>query len=165
MKPRAMPARQRFQSPREELPLYRGRTVALLRRYFRMSIDLGRLPSIVGREFFRARMTTYRAATFEDAVIFVHDMERCLEELDAFSQKLIARVTFQEFTHEEAARQLGCARRTVLRRYAEALDRLAEMLLERELLTPLPWHERDESGTCQAPAGRKSRASDSAEKE
>ena len=157
-------ARQRFQGPREELSLYRGRTVALLRRYFRMSIDLGRLPSIVGREFFRARTTGYRVATFEDAVIFVHDMERCLEELDGFSQKLIARVTFQEFTHEEAARQLGCARRTVLRRYAETLDRLAEMLLERELLTPLPCHE-DEGGTCQAPGGRKSGASDSAGKE
>ncbi|MGH9601961.1 MAG: hypothetical protein ACRD24_06180 [Terriglobales bacterium] len=159
MKRPPLARRRRFQGPREELPLYRGRTVALLRRYFRMSIDLGRLPSIVGREFFRARTTGYRVATFEDAVIFVHDMERCLEELDAFSQKLIVRITFQEFTHEEAARQLGCARRTVLRRYAETLDHLAEMLLERELLTPLPCHDVGEA--CQASESRKSGASDS----
>ncbi|MCI0355402.1 MAG: ECF-type sigma factor [Acidobacteria bacterium] len=164
MKRQPSTRRRRFQGPREELPLYRGRTVALLRRYFRMSIDLGRLPSIVGREFFRPRTTGYRVATFEDAVIFVHDMERCLEELDAFSQKLIARVTFQEFTHEEAAQQLGCARRTVLRRYAEALDRLAEMLLERELLAPLPCHEDAESGTCQAPGRGRLGVSDSAGK-
>lgn len=154
-------SRRQFQGPREELPLYRGRTVALLRRYFRMSIDMGRLPSIVGREFFRARTTGYRVASFEDAVIFVHDMERCLEELDAFSQKLIARVTFQEFTQEEAAQQLGCARRTVLRRYAETLDQLAEMLLERELLAPLPCHDLGEDESCQASESRRSSASDS----
>jgi len=157
-------ARPRFQGPREELSLYRGRTVALLRRYFRMSIDLGRLPAMLGREFFRARMTAYRAATFEDAVIFVHDMERCLEGLDVFSQKLIARLAFQEFTHEEAAQHLGCARRTVVRRYAETLDHLAEMLLERELLAPLPWHEQGVAGGCQAPSGGRSAASGSAVK-
>ena len=164
MKSLTAPARQRFLGPREELPLYRGRTVALLRRYFRMSLDLGRLPSIVGREFFRARNTSYRVSTFEDAVIFVHDVERCLEELDAFSQKLIARVALQEFTHEEAAQQLGCARRTVLRRYAETLDRLAEMLLARDLLRPLPCHEGEEVSGCQAPGKGKSAASGSLER-
>ncbi len=158
------PARVRFLGPREELPLYRGRTVALLRRYFRMSLDLGRLPSIVGREFFRARNTSYRVATFEDAVIFVHDVERCLEGLDAFSQKLIARVALQEFTHEEAARQLGCTRRTIVRRYAETLDRLAETMLARELLRPLPCHETEAAESCQASGKGKSAPSGSRQK-
>jgi len=40
------------------LSAYRGRTMALLRRYFRMSLDIGRLPSVLGREFFRARVTS-----------------------------------------------------------------------------------------------------------
>lgn len=117
-----------------ELRLYRDRTRALLRRYFRMSIELGRLPSLVGREFFRSRVTSYRMHTFEDAVIFVHDTESCLQRLDAFSQQLIARIVFQDYTLEETAALVGCGRRTVLRRYPRALDRLqslAQLLTEK----------------------------------
>ncbi|HKU24448.1 MAG TPA: hypothetical protein VJQ54_03195, partial [Candidatus Sulfotelmatobacter sp.] len=61
--------------------IYRGRTVGMLRRYMRYSIETGRLPSLLGREFFRAKVTSYTVVTFEDRVIFVHDMERCLEKL------------------------------------------------------------------------------------
>src|ERR1700690_557358 len=57
-----------------DLWLYRGRTVALLRRYLRFSLETGRLPSLVGREFFRAKVTYYTAATFEDRVIFLRDV-------------------------------------------------------------------------------------------
>ena len=59
-----------------ELWVYRDRTKTLLLRYLRMSIEVGRLPSILGREFFRAHVTSYRVNTFEDAVIFVHDVEK-----------------------------------------------------------------------------------------
>jgi hypothetical protein len=38
-----------------DLWLYRKRTVGLLRRYMRFSIETGRLPSLVGREFFGRR--------------------------------------------------------------------------------------------------------------
>ena len=34
---------------------------------------------VLGREFFRAKVTTYTVVTFEDRVIFVHDMETCLD--------------------------------------------------------------------------------------
>ena len=129
-----------------ELHLYRDRTRALLRRYFRMSIELGRLPSLVGREFFRSRVTSYRMHTFEDAVIFVHDTERCLERLDPFSQQLIARIIFQDYTLEETAALVGCGRRTVVRRYPRALDLLSELLLEAELLRPLPCQEGEGGG-------------------
>lgn len=129
-----------------ELHLYRDRTRAILRRYFRMSIELGRLPSLVGREFFRSRVTSYRMHTFEDAVIFVHDTETCLERLDPLSQQLIARVIFQDYTLEETAALLGCGRRTVVRRYPRALDRLSELFLEAELLRPLPCQEGESSG-------------------
>jgi hypothetical protein len=40
------------------------------------------LPSILGLQFFRSPVTSYRAASFEDIVIFVHDVERSLEQLD-----------------------------------------------------------------------------------
>ncbi len=124
-----------------ELRPYRDRTRALLRRYFRMSIELGRLPSLVGREFFRARVTSYRMHTFEDAVIFVHDIEGCLKKLDPLEQQLIARIVFQDYTLEETAALLGCGRRTVVRRYPRALDRLAELFLDAELLRPFPCQE------------------------
>lgn len=145
MKP-AAPSAAKCPAAAPELRLYRDRTRALLRRYFRMSIELGRLPSLVGREFFRSRVTSYRMHTFEDAVIFVHDTERCLERLDAFSQQLIARIVFQDYTLEEAAALVGCGRRTVVRRYPRALDSLSELFLEAELLRPLPCQEGEAGG-------------------
>jgi hypothetical protein len=74
-----------------DLWLYRKRTVGLLRRYMRFSIETGRLPSLVGREFFRAKVTYYTATTFEDRVIFVRDVEKCLNRLEHWDQQLIAR--------------------------------------------------------------------------
>jgi hypothetical protein len=117
---------------------YRGRTMALLRRYFRMSLDIGRLPSVLGREFFRARVTSYHVHSFEDVVILVHDVERCLARLDDFSRSLVARVVFQDYTWDETAALVGCSRRTVARRFPRALDLLSEIFLEVGLLQLLP---------------------------
>lgn len=117
-----------------DLWMYRDRTLALLKRYMRLSIEVGRLPSVLGREFFRTRVTSYSVSTFEDTVIFVHDVEGCLAKLDSFSQALIAKIVLQEYSQDEAARLLGCWRRTVGRRYPEALDRLSRMFLEGGLL-------------------------------
>jgi hypothetical protein len=36
-----------------ERRIYRARTVTMLRRYMRYSIETGRVPSLLGREFFR----------------------------------------------------------------------------------------------------------------
>jgi len=121
-----------------ELWLYRGRTIALLRRYMRLSLEAGRLPSVLGREFFRAKITSYTSATFEDRVIFVHDVEGCLERLDAFDRGIIARVVLQEHDHEGAARLLHCTRKTIERRLPELLDELSEEFLRVRLLVPLP---------------------------
>jgi len=121
-----------------DLWLYRDRTVAVLRRYLRLSIEVGRMPSVLGKEFFRARVTSYKASTFEDAVIFVHDVERSLEKLDGFDRQLIAKVVLQEYSKEEAARSLGCGYRTVERLFPEVLDRMSEILLERKILIRLP---------------------------
>src|SRR5690349_16669432 len=88
--------------------VYRGETIKLLRKYFRLSIEIGRLPSLVGREFFRSRISSTRMHTFEDVVIFAHDVERCLALLDDFSQQMIARVILQEYEQYEAAKLLGC---------------------------------------------------------
>ena len=132
-----------------ELWLYREKTVALLKRYLRMSVEVGRLPSLLGREFFRTRVTSYRVGTFEDAVIFVHDVERSLEQLDDFERKLIATIVMQEHTHDEAAQRLGCWRRTVGRRFPEALDKLSDFFLEGGLLTRLPKSDPNPPEACQ----------------
>lgn len=121
-----------------DLWLYRERTAALLKRYLRISIEVGRLPSILGRELFRSKVTSYRMSSFEDAVIFVHDVERILDRLDVFSRSVIGAVLFQEYTQEEAAAELGCARRTICRALPEALDLVSEMFLLGGLLNRLP---------------------------
>lgn len=148
-----------------DLWLYRDRTVGLLRRYLRMAIEVGRLPSLVGREFFRTRVTAYRASTFEDSVIFVHDVERSLEGLGEFHKKLIAKITLQEYSQEEAAHLLGCGHRTVGRLYPEALDRVSEIFLERKILTRLPDTKPKPPETCQEGETGEFAASDSIEGE
>ena len=117
-----------------ELSLYRPRTLAVLRRYLRISSAVGRLPSIIAREVFRARVSHYRIHTFEESVIFVLDVERALARLHHDDQQVIARVVFQGHSHDSAARLLGWKRRTVTRSLCEALDRLSELMLARGLL-------------------------------
>jgi len=132
-----------------DLWLYRDRTVAILKRYSRLSIEAGRLPSLLGREFFRGHVSHYQVTTFEDVVIFVHDVETCLEKLDSFSQQLIAKCVLLDYSQDEAARLLGCWRRTVGRRYPEALDRLSELFLAGGLLKRVGDPASTSPKTCQ----------------
>jgi hypothetical protein len=122
---------------RTDLGQYRVRAVSLLRKYFKMSVELGRLPSLLGREFFRTQVTSYTTHTFEDAVIFVHDMERAVEALTPASQRVIVRVIFQAYTYDEAASLLQIPRRSFVRHVASALDELSRILLDRELMEPV----------------------------
>ncbi|MGA2855238.1 MAG: sigma factor-like helix-turn-helix DNA-binding protein [Candidatus Sulfotelmatobacter sp.] len=130
----------------QERRIYRRRTVTMLRRYMRYAIETGRLPSLLGREFFRAKVTSYTVVTFEDRVIFVHDMEMCLARLDEFSRRVLSRVVLQEYEQEEAAHLLGCTRMTVHRKLVEALDRLKDILLEVGLLEGI---RSGEKNSCQ----------------
>ena len=47
--------------------------------------------------------------SFEDVVIFVHDVETCLKKLNEGQQHLIRRIALQEFTQEETAGLLRLA--------------------------------------------------------
>ena len=131
------------------LGLYRNRTLALLYRFFRLSLEAGRLPSILGQEFFRNQITSYHVSSFEDVVIFVHDVERCIERLDVVSKDLIGRIALQGYSQEEAARLIGCSLRTVVRRYPEALDELSEIFLRVGILTPIGEAPIDDPEACQ----------------
>ncbi len=113
---------------------YRRRTVALLRRYARASVEVGRLPSLLGREFFRTRVTSYTMRNFEDVVIFVTDMEKAIEKLSAIDKKLLAMNVLEEYDALEVARLLGCTPRSVRRLLGEALDELARIMLAGGLL-------------------------------
>ncbi len=127
--------------PRDELRAYRDRTIALLRRYFMLSLETGRLPSLLGREFFRAKCSSYRLVTFEDAVIFVHDVEHCLDQLDWFERQILARIVLQGHDQGQTAWFLHADRRTIEHRYPEALDRLTEIFLSVGMMSLLPMHE------------------------
>ena len=118
--------------------VYRGRTAAMLQRYMRYALETGRIPSILGGEFFRSRVTSYGVSTFEDRAIFVHDMEKCLNRLDEQSRQILARVVLQGHDRDEAARLFGCTPRTIHRNLTEALDRMADILLRVGLLESLP---------------------------
>jgi predicted DNA-binding protein (UPF0251 family) len=92
----------------------------------------------MGSEFFRTRVTSYGVSTFEDRVILVHDVERCLQRIDEFSQQIISRIVLQEYEHEQVAAEMGCTRKTVQRQLTEALDAMSEIFLETGLLQALP---------------------------
>jgi hypothetical protein len=112
-------------------------------------VEVGRLPALLGREFFRTRVTSYHTQTFEDTVIFVHDVESCLGRLSNTDVELIAVIVMQEHPHYEVARRLKCTRRTIVRSYGEVLDKLSEIFLERDILSRLPEKSSTPAEACQ----------------
>src|SRR5215813_9550316 len=110
------------EDPEIDLWFYRQRTVSLLKRYARASVEVGRLPSLLGRECFRSRISSYSMTSFEDVVIFVHDMDSVLQRLTPFQQRLIAMSILEEYTLPEVVRLLPCPLRTVEREVPDALD-------------------------------------------
>lgn len=122
--------------PDPSLAFYRKYTEAMLRRYVRMSMGAGRVPSLLGRELFRGKVTNYQVEGFDDMVIFVEDVARCVAKLERRHQILIERIAMQEYNQQEAADLLRLTLRTVNRTYSEALDLLTEMFLDSRLLEP-----------------------------
>lgn len=113
---------------------YRSYTEAMLRRYGVLSLESGRVPSLLGREMFRGKVTSYRVHGFDDVVIFVHDVERCIQQLSPEQQRLILRIGVQEYTFQETASMLRLSLRSTERRYMQALDELTGIFLDRRLL-------------------------------
>jgi hypothetical protein len=135
-----------FGDPAMDLWPYRRRTVALLRRYARASIEVGRLPSLLGREFFRTRVTSYTMRNFEDVVIFVADMERAITKLNALDKKMLAMNILEEYTIPEVARLVGANQRMVERALQDALDQLSRILLEGGLMEKVAMGESCQEG-------------------
>jgi hypothetical protein len=106
----------------------------MLRRYLYASMQVGRAPSILGDPVGRGWCSSRPIRTFEDAVIFVLDIERCLDRLNSLDRQMLSRVVLQEYTQAEAAQLLGMSVRTISYKFPQALDRLTDLLLKAGLL-------------------------------
>lgn len=141
-------APERAAVAKEEYGFYRKYTERLLQRYVQMTMEAGRVPSMMGREVIGGRASSYRIHGFDDAVNFRLDVEKCLRQLERDDREVVRRVAMQEYTQTEAAELLGVSLRTVTTRYGRALDRLTGILLRTRLLDPVR--------SCQAAASVRS---------
>jgi hypothetical protein len=124
--------------PAVNVAFYRKHTESTLRRYLYASMQVGRAPSILGEPIARGWASSRPVRTFEDAVIFVLDVETCLNQLGSLDRQMLSRIVLQEYTQAEAASLLGMSARTISYKFPLALDRLTEKLLETGLLV-LPY--------------------------
>jgi len=120
--------------PNASMAFYRKHTEGMLRRYLYASMQVGRTPSILGDSIGRGWVSSRPVRTFEDAVIFVLDIERCLDKLGSLDRQMLSRVVLQEYTQAEAAQLIGMSSRALCYKFPLALDRLTEKLLENGLL-------------------------------
>ena len=140
---------EKARSPEPAMAFYRKYTEAMLRRYQTMSMEAGRVPSLLGRELFRGNVSSYRVQSFEDVVIYVHDVEKCVARLDRGQQHLVRRIALQGYTQAETSAMLGITLRTVTRKYAEAIDSLTRMFLRKGLLQPMHECPQVEEEACE----------------
>jgi DNA-directed RNA polymerase specialized sigma24 family protein len=132
-RPEGAPERRQARPP-ANLAFYRRHTENLLRRYLYASMQVGRAPSILGDPVGRGWASSRPVRTFEDAVIFVLDIERCLSRLGSLDREILGRIVLQSYTQFETAMMLGMNMRTITYRFPLALDRLTEKVLEAGLL-------------------------------
>jgi hypothetical protein len=128
------PAQAPAPAPLISLAFYRKHTESMLRRYLYASMQVGRAPSILGDPVARGWASSRPIRTFEDAVIFVLDVEKCLSQLGSLDRQMLSRIVLQEYTQAEAATLLGMSVRTISYKFPQALDRLTERLLATGLL-------------------------------
>ena len=120
-----------------ETPAYRRYTEALLRRYFRMSMSLGSLPSALDHPSHEPPKAFHKISSFEEAVNFVMDVELALGNLRERQLELLAAALMLDCTQMETGRMVGISERHVSRLYPKALDLATRALLRRGLMKPL----------------------------
>jgi hypothetical protein len=130
----ALNRREDREASRADAMFFRSQTLAIVRHFYEIASQIGRLPSILGREFFRAKISHHAIPSFEEQVVFIHDVEHALARLGEQDAGVIALVGLFHCTLNDAADMLGRSRRTVVQRYADSIDRLAEIFLETGML-------------------------------
>jgi Sigma-70, region 4 len=128
------PAKAAAAGPVVSMAFYRRHTEKTLRRYLYCSMQVGRSPAILGDPVGRGWASSRPMKTFEDAVIFVLDVETCLKHLGSLDRQLLCRIVIQEYTQTETASLMGMSVRTVAYKLPMAIDRLTEKLLKAGLL-------------------------------
>jgi hypothetical protein len=128
------PAQAVVFDPEPETVCYRGQTLAIVRHFFEMSCQLGRLPSILGREFFRAKVSHHAIPSFEDQALFSHDVQRSLMKLDEPEMEVLTLIGLYDLNLDEAAGVLHCSSGYVSQRFAEALGHLTQIFLDSGLV-------------------------------
>ena len=120
--------------PRPEMICFRGQTLSLVRHFFELSCQVGRLPSLMGRELFRARVSHHAIPSFEEQVVFVRDLELCVARLKNEQAEIVALIGLYNLSREEVAAMLHCSRWWVNDQLTRALDSLSEIFLQAGLL-------------------------------
>lgn len=133
-RPQCKAAAKPAAEPLVSLGFYRKHTESMLRRYLYASMQVGRSPSLLSDPVGRGWVSSRPIRTFEDAVIFVLDVEKCLDQLGSLDRQLLSRIVLQEYTQAEAATLIGMSVRAISYKFPKALDRLTEKLLETGLL-------------------------------
>jgi DNA-directed RNA polymerase specialized sigma24 family protein len=130
--------------PDDELNLtliaLRSYTRTLIRRYLYARYQAARVYSSMGRRL-GGRASCRPIRTFEDALVFVIDMDRCLDSLNSLDRDLVRRVLIQDYTEAEAAVLFGMSARSVAYKLPAAIDRLTQRLIHSGLLI-VPEHLR-----------------------
>ncbi len=137
-KKEAPPAPSRSPQTDAALAFYRKHTESMLLRYLYASMQVGRTPELLGDSVGRGWVSSRPVRSFEDAVIFVLDVETCLRKLNMLDRKLLTCIILQDYTQPETAAMLGMGVRTVSYKLPLALDRLTRLLLDAGLLV-LPY--------------------------
>jgi RNA polymerase sigma factor (sigma-70 family) len=120
--------------PRPEMLCFRGQTLALIRHFFEISSQVGRVSSLLGREFFRSRVSHHAIPSFEEQAIFARDVELCLEKLGADQREVLTLLGLYDYSYDEVSQMMHCSRTLVRHWFNEALDCLSEIFLKASLL-------------------------------
>jgi hypothetical protein len=119
---------------RPETVCWRGQTLAIMRHFFELSCQVGRLSSLLCREFFRAKVSHHAIPSFEEQAVFVRDVELCLNRLSDEHAEMITLIGLYDFSLNEIGAMLRRSRTWVYVRVAEAVDALTEIFLQAGVL-------------------------------
>ena len=123
-----------YDNTRADALFFRGQTLAIVRHFYEVASQIGRLPSILGREFFRAKVSHHAIPSFEEQAVFVHDVEAALGRLREEDAEVIALVGLFQYSLDDVAAMLGRSRSGVAGRFADSIDRLADLFLAAGLI-------------------------------
>ena len=111
---------EEYDGARADVLFFRAQTLGIVRHFFEIASQIGRLPSILGREFFRAKVSHHAIPSFEEQAVFVHDVETALARLNEQDGELVALVGLFHYSMDDVAKMLGRSRSFVAQHFADS---------------------------------------------